>query len=62
MANYLSNEQIIAGLQQIDQRNRVLPEEMAERMVQSLYLPKVKLVRNSYNGKLQICKDGYNNY
>lgn len=62
MASNLSEDQKIAGLMQIEQRNIVMPEDMAERMVQSLYLPKVKLVRNIYEGKLHVCKDSYNNF
>jgi 3-oxoacyl-[acyl-carrier-protein] synthase III len=62
MANHLSEEQKSAGLMQIAQRNKVTPEAMSERMVQSLYLPKVQLVRNIYVGKLHVCKDSYNNF
>jgi 3-oxoacyl-[acyl-carrier-protein] synthase III/NAD(P)-dependent dehydrogenase (short-subunit alcohol dehydrogenase family) len=62
MAETLDNAQKAAGMMEIGQKNRVLPSEIADRMVRSLYLPKVMYTRNIYEGNLQVRKDSYMKY
>ena len=62
MANVLDDAQKAASMMQINQKQLIEPKDIADRMVRSLYLPKVMLTRNLYEGKLQVRKDGYMKY
>ncbi len=59
MTNVLNNSQIRASMGAVGQTELIQPEQIAERMVKLLYIPKVANVRLEYQGVLTVCKDGY---
>jgi len=59
MAGQLSEEQINAALFASNQSKRVSTEEIAERMVNSLYKLKVVQVTDTYEGALLVRRDTY---
>ncbi|HOY38623.1 MAG: SDR family NAD(P)-dependent oxidoreductase [Bacteroidales bacterium] len=62
MGNLLNREQKAAGMMQIEQNEPLETGRIAERMVKSLYLPKVTNTRDSFENNLLVRKDGYFKY
>ncbi len=62
MTGKLNPEQINASMMMAGQKELIPLNEIAERIVKSVYIPKVLKVRNSYEGVLLVRKDGYDHY
>jgi 3-oxoacyl-[acyl-carrier protein] reductase len=62
MTEVLNQAQINASMQAIEQRNIIPLKDIANRIVKSLYIPKITNVRNDYDGVLVVRKDGYDKY
>ncbi|MBI5220136.1 MAG: SDR family NAD(P)-dependent oxidoreductase [Bacteroidia bacterium] len=59
MTGELEEKHIAAAKMSINQYDDITKQEVAERIVKSLYVPKVLKVRDSYEGALIVRKDGY---
>ncbi|UCH92146.1 MAG: SDR family NAD(P)-dependent oxidoreductase [Candidatus Aminicenantes bacterium] len=59
MANIRDESEIKAAMISINQQKIIDPREIAERIVKSLYLSKIKNVRDCYENMLLVRKDGY---
>ncbi len=62
MTEVLNGAQINASMMAVGQEKLIPLKEIANRMVRSLYIPKVAKVRSHYNGVLVVRKDGYSKY
>ncbi len=62
MTEVLNSTQINASMLAVGQEKLIPLKEIANRMVRSLYIPKVTKVRSHYNGVLVVRKDGYSKY
>ncbi len=62
MTNVLNDKQIQASMYAVGQTELINPNDIAERMVKLLYIPKVANVRLERKGVLTICKDGYTKF
>lgn len=62
MADKLDEAQTNASMMMAGQKQLIPLNEIAERIVKSVYIPKVLKVRNSYEGVLLVRKDGYVRY
>jgi NAD(P)-dependent dehydrogenase (short-subunit alcohol dehydrogenase family) len=62
MTAVLNQAQINASMYAVGQEELIPLTDIANRMVRSLYIPKVPNVRNSYEGVLVVRKDGYKFY
>jgi len=62
MTNLLNEAQIQASMLEVGQQELIPLNDIAERIVRSLYIPKVAKVRNTYEGVLVVRKDGYTRY
>lgn len=59
MVNVLNDKQINAAMVGINQVALIEPDDIAQRIVKSLYLPKVTKVFDSYEQALLVRRDGY---
>jgi 3-oxoacyl-[acyl-carrier-protein] synthase-3 len=59
MASKLNEAQINASMLAIRQKELIAPEAIADRIVKSLYLPKVHGVEAKYEGALMVRRDAY---
>jgi 3-oxoacyl-[acyl-carrier-protein] synthase-3 len=59
MANELEAKHIADAKMSINQEGDISIQEVAERMVKSLYIPKVLSVHDSYEGALLVRRDGF---
>lgn len=55
----LNDAQKTASMMAIGQKALIKLDDIANRMVQALYLPKVSGVRNTYEGVLRVIRDAY---
>lgn len=62
MTEVLNPAQVNASMQAVGQQNLIPLAAIAQRMVKSLYIPKVANVRSHYDGVLVVRKDGYTKY
>jgi len=62
MTAVLNQAQINASMYAVGQKELIPLKDIANRMVLSLYIPKVSNVRSSYQGVLVVRKDGYSFY
>ncbi len=62
MTDVLNQDQINASMKAVGQEKMIPLNEIASRMVKSLYIPKVANVRSQYEGVLGVRKDGYTKY
>lgn len=62
MTEVLNQAQINASMQAVGQSELIPLKDIANRMVKSLYIPKVAKVRSHYEGVLVVRKDGYSKY
>ena len=62
MADKLDEAQTNASMMMAGQKQLIPLNDIAQRIVKSLYIPKVLKVRNSYEGVLLVRKDGYVKY
>lgn len=62
MTGKLNKEQINASMMAAGQKELIPVKDIAERIVKSVYIPKVQKVRSSFEGVLVVRKDGYDNY
>ncbi len=62
MADKLDDTQTKASMMMAGQKQLIPLNDIAERIVKSVYIPKVLKVRNSYEGVLLVRKDGYVKY
>lgn len=62
MISKLGNDQVIASMMMIDQEKLLNKDEIALRMLKSVYRLKIPKVRMSYESKLKVIKDGYLKY
>lgn len=62
MTNVLNQAQIQGSMHAVGQSQLIPLNDIAERMVKSLYIPKVAKVRSEYDGVLVVRKDGYTKY
>ena len=59
MVGKLDNEQVLSSIMAVDQKKLIPVDKIAERMLKSMYRPKVANVRMSYETNLKVIKDGY---
>ena len=59
MIDKLNPKQRILAMEDIGQTQLLNTDEVAERIVRSLYLPKVIGVQNSREGELVVRRDGF---
>jgi len=59
MISKLDNQQVIASMMSVDQHELVNRDDIAMRMLKSVYRLKIANVRISYESKLKVIKDGY---
>jgi 3-oxoacyl-[acyl-carrier-protein] synthase-3 len=62
MTNVLNDAQIQASMMAVGQDKLIPLQDIALRVVKSLYIPKVTNVRSEYDGVLLVRKDGYQKY
>jgi len=62
MTEVLNQAQINASMQAVGQDKLIPLNDIANRMIRSLYIPKVAGVRSTYEGVLVVRKDGYSKY
>ncbi|MBI9068050.1 MAG: SDR family NAD(P)-dependent oxidoreductase [Salinivirgaceae bacterium] len=62
MTAVLNQAQINASMMAVGQDQLIPLNDIASRMVKSLYIPKVAKVRSHYDGVLVVRKDGYKKY
>jgi 3-oxoacyl-[acyl-carrier-protein] synthase-3 len=62
MTEVLNPAQINASMQAVGQQKMIPLKAIAQRMVKSLYIPKVACVRSHYDGVMVVRKDGYSKY
>ena len=62
MVNKLDQSQINASMMLAGQKELIPLQDIALRIVKSVYIPKVLKVRNSYEGVLLVRKDGFESY
>lgn len=62
MTEVLNQAQIQASMSEVGQDKLIPLNDIAERVVKSLYIPKVAHVRTQYNGVLTVRKDGYTKF
>lgn len=62
MTKSLNRKQIGGVLMEIKQDELLLAQEVAERIVRSLYIPKVPYTKNSYENAMIVRRDGYRKF